>query len=56
MGDELENQLQRIENAVAELLAMLRTLHNDRHDDRLARPAGAAGINQRLRRFLEQKE
>jgi hypothetical protein len=39
MGDELENQMHRIENTVAELLAVLRTLL----DDRPARPAGAAG-------------
>jgi len=52
MGDEFENQLQRIEKTVTELLAAVRTFH----DDRFARPAGAADINQRLRRFLEEKK
>jgi hypothetical protein len=51
MGEELENQLQSIENTVADLLKAVRTLL----DDRSPRPAGAADVNQRLRRFLEDK-
>jgi hypothetical protein len=51
MGDELENQMQYVENMVAELLAAVRTLC----DDRAARPTGAADVNQRLRRFLADK-
>lgn len=53
MADELEQQLERIENTVAEIVQAARRLR----DDRAAAGEAAAGeINQRLRRFLERKK
>ena len=53
MADELDQQLQRIESAVAEIVEAARKLR----DDRAAAGEAAAGeINQRLRRFLERKK
>jgi hypothetical protein len=48
MDDESEKQLARIENAVAEILDAVRSLHG-------AQSTGGE-INQRLRRFLEKKK
>ena len=53
MADELEQQLERIENTVAEIVGAVQKLR----DDRAAAGAAAAGeINRRLRRFLERKK
>ena len=53
MADELEQQLERIEGAVAEIVEAVQRLR----DDRAAAGEAASGeINQRLRRFLEQKK
>ena len=53
MADELGQQLERIEHTVAEIVQAARKLR----DNRTAAGETAAGdINQRLRRFLEQKK
>ena len=52
MADELEQQLERIEDTVAEIVQAARRLR----DDRAAGEAAAGEINQRLRRFLERKK
>ena len=52
MADELEQRLERIENAVAEIVQAARKLRDDRS---VAAETAAGEINQRLRRFLEQK-
>ena len=53
MADELEKQLERIENAVAEIIGAVRELRDDRA---AAGAVAAAEINRRLRRFLEAKK
>ena len=52
MADEFGQQLERIEQAVAEIAEAARKLR----DIRAASEAAAGDINQRLRRFLEQKK
>ena len=53
MADEFEQQLERIEHEVAEIVAAVQRLR----DNRAAAGEGGAGeINQRLRRFLERKK
>jgi septation ring formation regulator EzrA len=53
MADEFEQQLERIEQTVAEIAEALQRLR----DDRAATEEAASGeINQRLRRFLERKK
>lgn len=52
MAEEFDQQLERIENAVAEIVQATRRLR----DIRAAGEAAAGEINQRLRRFLEQKK
>jgi hypothetical protein len=49
---EFEQQLARIEQTVAEILDAVKSLH----DAQMARPGNATEINQRLRRFLQQKK
>jgi len=51
MVSELENQLEQIEKTVAEILDAVRTLYGRRP----ATQTDAAVINERLRRFLEEK-
>jgi hypothetical protein len=52
MDGELEKQLARMEKTVAEILDAVRSLH----DAQMARPGNATEINERLRRFLQEKE
>ncbi len=52
MADELGQQLERIENAVADIAQAVRKLG----DDQTSAEAAANDINQRLRRFLERKK
>jgi hypothetical protein len=52
MEGEFEKQLARIEKTVAALLEAVRSLH----DGQMAGPGHAAEINERLRRFLQQKK
>jgi hypothetical protein len=52
MDGEFEQQLARIEQTVAEILDPVKSLH----DAQMARPGNATEINQRLRRFLQQKQ
>ena len=52
MADEFEQQLERIEHAVAEIVAAVQRLR----DNRAAAREAAGEINQRLRRFLERKK
>jgi uncharacterized protein (UPF0335 family) len=51
MVSELENQLEQIEKTVAEILDAVRTLYGRAP----ARGADATVVNERLRRFLEEK-
>ena len=53
MADELDQQLARIENTVAEIVEAARKLRDNRA---AAGEAPAGEINERLRRFLEQEE
>lgn len=53
MADEFEQQLGRIEHAVAEVALAVQRL---RDDQAAAREAAGGDINQRLRRFLERKK
>ncbi|MFH1345754.1 MAG: hypothetical protein ABIL01_31780 [Pseudomonadota bacterium] len=53
MADELEQQLQRIEGTVAEIVAAVQRLRDDRAT---AAEAAADEINQRLRHFLERRK
>lgn len=53
MADEFEQQLGRIEHAVAEIVEAVRKLRDGRT---VAREAASGEINQRLRRFLERKK
>ena len=52
MVDELEQQLERIERTVAEIVQAVSRLRGDRAT---ADQATVAELNQRLKRFLEQK-
>ena len=52
MADEFDQQLERIENTVAEIVRAVRKLR----DQAAAGEAAGGEINQRLRRFLEQKK
>lgn len=53
MADEFEQQLERIEHSVAEIVGAVQKLR----DARAAAGEAASGeINQRLRRFLERKK
>ncbi len=53
MADELDQQLERIEHAVSEIVGAVQRLR----DGRAAAGDPAAGeINRRLRRFLERKK
>jgi hypothetical protein len=52
MDSELERQLERIENSIAEILAAVRKrLHEQR-----ASSGDRSELHQRLRRFLDRKE
>ncbi|QWG15146.1 hypothetical protein KMZ29_11060 [Bradyrhizobium sediminis] len=51
MAGEFDKQLERIENTVAEIVEAVRKLRDDR-----AAAGEAAEVNERLRRFLEQKK
>jgi hypothetical protein len=51
MASELENQLAQIEKTVAEILEAVRTLYGREP----AKQTDAAVVNERLRRFLEEK-
>jgi hypothetical protein len=53
MADELEQQLERIEHALAGVVAAVQRLRDDRA---AAGKRGAGEINRRLRRFLERKK
>ena len=53
MADGFEQQLDRIEHTVAEIVQAVRKLRDDRA---AAGEAVADEINQRLRRFLERKQ
>lgn len=53
MADELEQQLERIEHTVTEIVEAVQKLRDNRA---AAREAVAGEINQRLRRFLERKK
>jgi hypothetical protein len=52
MVDELEQQLERIEHTVAEIVRTVRELRDNRA---AAAEATVAELNQRLKLFLEQK-
>ena len=52
MDGEFENQLARLEKMVTEILEAVKNLH----DAQMATRADATEINERLRRFLEQKK
>jgi hypothetical protein len=52
MDGEFEKQLACIEKAVAEIRDAVKSLH----DARMARPGDSTAINQRLRRFLQEKK
>ena len=52
MADELEQQLERIERTVAEIVEAVHQLRDNRA---AAGQATVAELNQRLRHFLEQK-
>jgi hypothetical protein len=52
MDGELEKQLARIEKTVAEILDAVKSFH----DAQMAGPGDATEINQRLRRFLQEKK
>ncbi|MDB5578841.1 MAG: hypothetical protein JWR80_4017 [Bradyrhizobium sp.] len=52
MADEFEQQLERIEQTVAEIVEAVQRLR----DNRAAAGEAAGEINQRLRRFLERKK
>ena len=52
MADELEQQLERIEHMVAEIVQAVRELRDNRA---AAGQATVVELNQRLRLFLEQK-
>jgi hypothetical protein len=52
MDGAFEKQLARIEKTVAEILDAVKSLH----DAQMAGRADATEINDRLRRFLEQKK
>jgi hypothetical protein len=52
MAEEFDQQLERIENVVAEIVEAARKLR----DGRAAGDTGADELNERLRRFLEQKK
>lgn len=52
MADELEQQLERIETTVAEIVQAVKKLRNRASADE----AAAGEINERLRRFLERKK
>ena len=52
MADELEQQLERIEHTVAEIVRTARELRDNRA---AAAEATVAELNQRLKLFLEQK-
>jgi len=52
MAEELEQQLERIEQMVAEVVQAVRQLRDNRA---AADQATVAELNQRLRHFLEQK-
>ena len=53
MADEFEQQLERIEGSVAEIVEAVQKLREQRA---IADEAAAGDINQRLRRFLERKK
>ncbi len=52
MADELEQQLERIEHSIAEIVEAVQRLR----DNRAAAGQVAGEINRRLRRFLERKK
>ena len=52
MADELEQQLERIEHMVAEIVQAVRQLRDNRA---AAGQTTVAELNQRLKHFLEQK-
>ena len=52
MDGEFESQLARLEKMIAEILEAVKSLH----DARMAGRADATEINDRLRRFLQQKK
>jgi hypothetical protein len=52
MDCEFESQLARLEKMIAEILETVKSLH----DARMAGRADATEINDRLRRFLQQKK
>jgi|KBSMisStaDraftv2_1062788.scaffolds.fasta_scaffold1241370_1 hypothetical protein len=52
MADELEQQLERIERTVAEIVQAVRQLRDNRA---AAGQTTVAELNQRLKHFLEQK-
>jgi len=52
MADELEQQLERIERTVAEIVQAVRQLRDNRA---AAGQRTVAELNQRLKHFLEQK-
>jgi hypothetical protein len=55
MGDDIENQIERIGKTVSDILAAVRELRNA-HNDVAPSPSAKAELHKTMSEFLERKE
>ena len=55
MGDDIENQIERIGKTVSDILAAVRELRNA-HNDVAPSPSSKAELHKTMSEFLERKE